>query len=80
MACAVNRPSPTAQTRVLSEASPCGFRGGKSGNGTGFPLGTTILPSSKSFHHYHTTDSILKNINISRWAEIQWTYFLQIQI
>jgi hypothetical protein len=44
MAQAVSLRSPTAEARVRSRVNPCGICGGKSGTGTGFSPGTSVLP------------------------------------
>jgi hypothetical protein len=54
MAQAVRRRPFTAETWVLSRASPCGIFGGQSGTGTGFSPRTTGFPCQ-----FHSTGSPL---------------------
>ena len=54
MAQAVSRRPLTAEARVRSRVSPCGFCGGQSGTGTGFSPSTLVLPCQ-----FHSTGAPL---------------------
>ena len=54
MAQAVSRRPLTAETRIRSQASPCGICGAQSGTATGFSTSTSVFPSQ-----FHSTGAPL---------------------